>query len=154
MINADDIAAKLEDELSTSRRIQLVLLVVFSLAVSSGVGSLLLTETALPPRTQAAFAAIVAIGLAWTTFGLWALTTRRALYARQRVVATRLALLFGLAYTVGCVALFVAGVPAGGAAGLLGAAMTLVAWWLHRGARQTLDHLIARRHTLEARHEP
>lgn len=152
MISADDIAARLGDELSTSRRIQLVLLVVASLAVSSGVGSLLLTETALPPRTQAAFAGIVAIGLAWATFGVWALTTRRALYARQRVVATRLALLFGLAYTVGCVVLFVSGVPAGGAAGILGAAMTLVAWWLHRSAQQSLAHLVTRRQSLEARH--
>ena len=153
MISADDIAARLGHELSTSRRILLVLLVVTSLAVSSGVGSLLLTEAALPRRTQAAFAAIIAIGLAWAAFGAWALTTRRALYARQRVVATRLALLCGLAYTVGCVILFASGVPAGAAAGALGAAMTLVAWWLHRQATQGLAHLVARRQTLEARHE-
>ena len=152
MISADDITARLGHELSMTRRLLLVLLVVVSLGISSGVASLLVTEAALPPRTQAAFAAIVAMGLAWATFGLWALTTRRALYAKQRVVATRLALLFGLAYTGGCLVLFLSGVPAGAAAGTLGAAMTLVAWRLHRGAKQSLVHLVARRRTLEARH--
>ncbi len=153
MISADDIAATLGHELSTPRRIQLVLLVVAALAVSSGVGSLLLTEPTLPARTQAAFAAIVAIGLAWVAYGLWALSTRRALYARQRVVATQLALLCGLVYTAGCAALFLSGLPAGGAAGALGAAMTLIAWRLHRGAKRSLAQLVARRQRLEARHE-
>lgn len=46
----------------------------------------------LPARTQAAFAALIAIGLAWAAFAGWVLVRRRPLFARDRVLGARLAL--------------------------------------------------------------
>lgn len=46
----------------------------------------------LPSPTQAAFAALIAVGLAWAVFAGWALTRRRPLFARDRVLGARLAL--------------------------------------------------------------
>ncbi|MGW4890798.1 transmembrane transport protein [Kitasatospora sp. NPDC004240] len=46
----------------------------------------------LPARTRAAFAGLIAVGLAWAAFAAWALTRRRPLYARDRVLAAGLAL--------------------------------------------------------------
>ncbi|KNE82323.1 MULTISPECIES: hypothetical protein [Streptomyces] len=47
---------------------------------------------ALPLRTRAAFAGLIAIGLAWAGFAGWVLGRRRPLFARDRVLAARLAL--------------------------------------------------------------
>ncbi|HEX5214555.1 MAG TPA: hypothetical protein VFV98_03780 [Vicinamibacterales bacterium] len=152
MISADDVAARLTDELSTPRKIRLVALILLALGVSGAVGSLLLTEPGLPLRTQAAFGAIVAIGASWVGFGVWALSTRRALYARQQVVATRLALVFGLLYTIGCLVLLASGVRAAGAAAAFGGVLTMIAWWLQRRASDRLAGLLARRQALEAGH--
>ncbi|MFJ6631887.1 transmembrane transport protein [Streptomyces sp. NPDC091376] len=46
----------------------------------------------LPARTQAAFAALIALGLAWAAFAAWVLSRRRPLFARDRVLGARLAL--------------------------------------------------------------
>ncbi|MFJ6085000.1 transmembrane transport protein [Streptomyces sp. NPDC092369] len=46
----------------------------------------------LPARTRAAFAALIAVGLAWAAFAGWVLSRRRPLYARDRVLGARLAL--------------------------------------------------------------
>ncbi|KAA9377669.1 transmembrane transport protein [Microbispora cellulosiformans] len=46
----------------------------------------------LPARTQAAFAALIAIGLAWAAFAGWTLSRRRPLFARDRVLGAWLAL--------------------------------------------------------------
>ncbi|MFV0132003.1 transmembrane transport protein [Streptomyces sp. HMX87] len=46
----------------------------------------------LPPRTRAAFAGLIAIGLAWAVFAGWVLRRRRPLFARDRVLGARLAL--------------------------------------------------------------
>ncbi|MCC5034691.1 transmembrane transport protein [Streptomyces sp. WAC 00631] len=46
----------------------------------------------LPLRTRAAFAGLIAIGLAWAAFAGWVLSRRRPLFARDRVLAARLAL--------------------------------------------------------------
>ncbi|MGW1208286.1 transmembrane transport protein [Streptomyces sp. NPDC002499] len=46
----------------------------------------------LPARTQAAFAALIAVGLAWAAFAGWVLSRRRPLYARDRILGARLAL--------------------------------------------------------------
>ncbi|MBE1496378.1 hypothetical protein H4696_003478 [Amycolatopsis lexingtonensis] len=45
-----------------------------------------------PARTQAAFAALIAVGLAWAAFAGWVLSHRRPLFARDQVVGARLAL--------------------------------------------------------------
>ncbi|SNT51746.1 transmembrane transport protein [Actinacidiphila glaucinigra] len=47
---------------------------------------------ALPVRTQAVFAGLIAVGLAWAAVAAWALTRRRPLYAQDQVVGARLAL--------------------------------------------------------------
>ncbi|WP_405742457.1 transmembrane transport protein [Streptomyces sp. NBC_00028] len=47
---------------------------------------------ALPARTQAAFAGLIAIGLAWAAFAGWVLTLRRPLFARDRVLSAWIAL--------------------------------------------------------------
>ncbi|MFB8235676.1 transmembrane transport protein [Kitasatospora purpeofusca] len=46
----------------------------------------------LPVRTRIAFAGLIAVGLAWAAFAAWTLTRKRPLYARDRVLAGRLAL--------------------------------------------------------------
>ncbi|MEU2433988.1 transmembrane transport protein [Streptomyces sp. NPDC007861] len=46
----------------------------------------------LPVRTRAAFAGLIAVGLAWAAFAGWVLSRRRALFARDRVLGARLAL--------------------------------------------------------------
>ncbi|MFJ4787723.1 transmembrane transport protein [Streptomyces sp. NPDC088794] len=46
----------------------------------------------LPVRTQAAFAALIGVGLVWAAFAGWVLSRRRPLYARDRVLGARLAL--------------------------------------------------------------
>ncbi|MEU4096881.1 transmembrane transport protein [Streptomyces sp. NPDC026673] len=46
----------------------------------------------LPGRTQAAFATLIAVGLAWAGVAGWVLSRRRPLFARDRVLAARLAL--------------------------------------------------------------
>jgi hypothetical protein len=46
----------------------------------------------LPARTRAAFAGLIAIGLAWAAFSGWVLSRRRPLFARDRVLGARLAL--------------------------------------------------------------
>ncbi|MFE3645410.1 transmembrane transport protein [Streptomyces sp. NPDC059169] len=47
---------------------------------------------ALPGRTQAAFAGLITIGLAWAVFAGWVLSRRRPLFARDRVLSARIAL--------------------------------------------------------------
>ncbi|MFI9332797.1 transmembrane transport protein [Kitasatospora sp. NPDC052868] len=46
----------------------------------------------LPARTQAAFAGLIAVGLAWAAFTGWVLSRRRPLFARDQVLGARLAL--------------------------------------------------------------
>lgn len=43
-------------------------------------------------RTQAAFAGLIAIGLAWAAFAGWVLSRRRPLFAQVRALGARLAL--------------------------------------------------------------
>lgn len=50
----------------------------------------------LPVRTQAAFAALIAVELSWAAFAGWVLTMRRPLYAQDRVWGARLALVVTL----------------------------------------------------------
>ncbi|MFD5438620.1 transmembrane transport protein [Kitasatospora sp. NPDC127067] len=46
----------------------------------------------LPFRTRAAFAGLITVGLAWAAFAGWVLSRRRPLFARDRVLGARLAL--------------------------------------------------------------
>jgi hypothetical protein len=64
------------------------------------IGLLWATEpTTLPARTQAAFAAMIAIGLTWAGVAGWALA-RRPIFAIDRILATSLALGCSTVWTV------------------------------------------------------
>jgi hypothetical protein len=80
--------------MSLRRRVSLVLV---GLAGGCGAALLLLlwlTEPdPLPVRTRAAFGALAVIGASWAGYAIWALT-RMPLFAADRVIAGRLALLF------------------------------------------------------------
>lgn len=74
----------------------------------------------LPARTQAGFAGLIAVGLAWTAFSGWVLSRRRPLFARDRVLGARLALVVTTLTSVAGVAL---AAVRGTAAGALGTAV-------------------------------
>lgn len=111
--------------LSLPRRVTHVVAGLGGLAGASLIGYLWATEPdPLPARTQAAFAALIAIGLAWTVFGGWALT-RHPLFAVDRVIAGWLAVVFSTLLTAGMVVLAVS--RGGGAGALASAGLGLIA---------------------------
>ncbi|UYQ63583.1 transmembrane transport protein [Streptomyces peucetius] len=86
----------------------------------------------LPVRTRAAFAGLIAVGLAWAAFAGWILSRRKPLFARDRVLGARLALAVTVvtgaagtalaaarATTAGALATALAGVALIGAAALV-----------------------------------
>ncbi|MEV0173268.1 transmembrane transport protein [Streptomyces sp. NPDC050803] len=83
----------------------------------------------LPARTQAAFAGLIAIGLAWAVFAGWVLSRRRPLFARDRVLGARLALVVTVMSSAAGTALAaVRGTAAGAlAVALAGAALVAAA---------------------------
>ncbi|RKR90754.1 hypothetical protein BDK92_5135 [Micromonospora pisi] len=97
----EDLLKRLDAPLSLRRRVGYVTLALAGLAGSGLVGLLWATEPGLPPRTEVAFAVLVAIGLCWAAFGGWAVTRRTPLFARDRVVAGWLGLGAWLLFTVG-----------------------------------------------------
>jgi hypothetical protein len=143
-----DIAAA---ETSIGSRVVLAATLLLALAVAGGVFSVWITEPHLPARTHVAFGGLVAIAAAWVLLCTRALVTRRALFARHRVVVAWLALVFSILLVAGTITAIVTG--AAGAAGLVGAglsttlltgsAMYLVA------ARRRLARLVRRRDRLE-----
>ncbi|HET6707046.1 hypothetical protein [Amycolatopsis sp.] len=97
----EEVIARLAAPLSLRRRVGYVVLALAGLTGSGLIGLLWATEPGLPPRTQAAFAVLVAIGLAWAGFGGWAVTRRAPLFARDRVVAGWLGLAAWLLFAAG-----------------------------------------------------
>ncbi|GHJ47794.1 hypothetical protein Cs7R123_51360 [Catellatospora sp. TT07R-123] len=91
-MNAEEMLARLERPLSPWRRVATAAAAIGGCAGAAAIGVLWATEPDLPVRTQVAFAALVAVGLAWAGYGVWALTRRTPLFARDRVVAGWLAL--------------------------------------------------------------
>lgn len=142
--------ALLERELAPAARYAHVALFLLAAAAGVALASLWLTEPALPARTQAAFAVLLAIDVGWCGYAQWALRHRRVLYARHRLVATRLAMAFCAVYSVGAFALAVlAGVAAGWPAGLLGLGLTAAAAAMHARAGRYYAGLQRRREELE-----
>nr|BFE57390.1 hypothetical protein GCM10020063_019160 [Dactylosporangium thailandense] len=92
----DDMLARLSGRLSLRRRLAVVAVLLAGAAMSLLTGLLWATEPALPARTQAAFGAMIAVGLAWVAYAVWVLMRRLPLFALDRVVAAWL----GLAATV------------------------------------------------------
>ena len=108
VLSAADIQRMVAAEIGLPPRLGYTLLLLASLAGAGAIGSLLVTEPALPARTRIAFALIIAIGLSWAVFATWVLARRRVMLAQHRLVAARMA--------VGFTALLTLGGPIAGAA--------------------------------------
>lgn len=104
-LSIEDMQKQMARELSLGSRLGHTALLVVSATVSALTASLWLTEPPLPLRTRIAFAAIVAIGLAWSGFAWWVLANRRVMLANQRVIASRMALAFTALFLIGAIVL-------------------------------------------------
>lgn len=139
-----------EAELSLWPRIAHGALLTVALAMTVVVAALWLTEPDLPLRTRTALAVLAGIGAIWTGYAAWVLTQRRVLFARQRVVAGGLALVFTSLFTVGAFAMGIAAdAPAGFAAGGLGLGLVAVSALLLARDRRRLSALLERKRALE-----
>jgi hypothetical protein len=139
-----------DTELSVPSRLGHVALLLAALGMTVVVVSLWLTEPALPLRTQVAFGVMTAIGLSWSAFAIWVLTSRRVLFARQRIVAGRMAVTFAAVFTTGALAIAAStGAAAALAAAGTGVVMIVVAIVILRAAHRAAARLMARRDALE-----
>ena len=139
-----------QGETSVKARLGYVALLLVSSAMTVGLSSLWLTETGLPMRAQVAFGGMVLIGLSWAAFSTWALTTRRVLLARDRVIAGRMSVAFTALFLAGAIAAIVMnGQAAAFGAAATGAVMFAVALRVLSGARRRFAELSARRAELE-----
>ena len=123
---------------------------IAALAMAVVVGSLWLTEPALPLRTHLAFGAMSAIGLSWLALASWTLATRRILFARDRVIAGRMAVTFTSVFAIGALAAVIA-TGSGAAVGALatGLVMLAAAVGVLRSAHRRFAALSKRRAELE-----
>ena len=146
----DDLRRITRLELSPSSRLGYVALLLGAAAMTVLVVALLLTEPALPARTSLAFGVMAAIGLCWTGFAAWVLTSRRILLGRESVVAGRFAVAFTTVFAVGALTIGVstgmAGAFGAAAGGLVMLAIALGVWIR---ARRRFAALSSRRDELE-----
>jgi hypothetical protein len=145
-----DVRKLLDKELSRPSRIGYVTLLVASLIMTVVIASLWLTEPVLPARARVAFALMTVIGLSWTAFAGWVLTTRRVLLGRDSVVAGRMAVTFTTTFVIG--ALTVGYLGAGSApfaAATMGLGLLAGAIALLVRAHRRVARLTARRDALE-----
>lgn len=153
-MSADDVLRAIDAELSPRARLAAAAVLVAAAVVVAIVAALLLTEPALPGRTQAGFGLIVAAGLAWCVHSARALLRRRAPYARHRLAAATLAMSVTGLFVLAALALAWFE-PARAGVGLLAACFMLpllaLAGWLHWRARRELRALVARRDALAGR---
>jgi hypothetical protein len=146
----EDIRRLAQGELSVKARIGYVALLLVAAAMTAVVLSLWLTEPALPERTQAAFGVMSLIGCAWVGFALWALSTRRPLFARDAVVAGTMAVVFTSVFVAGAVgAVIVSGAAAAFGALATGVVMLGLAVWRLVSAQRRFARLAVRRAELE-----
>jgi hypothetical protein len=136
-------------ELSLKSRLGYVVLLLVASGMTVVILSLWLTEGDLPRRTQLAFGVMSLIGVSWTVFSVWALAARRPLFARDRVIAGSMAVIFTSLFLVGAMA---AVILANNAASyvVLGTAVAMlaIAVWILLGARRRFADLLARREML------
>jgi hypothetical protein len=138
-----------DTQLSIGARLGYVALLLVGLASAGAIGSLWLTEPALPLRTQIAFASMVAIGLAWATFAVRVLTSRQTLLARHRVIAARMSVAFTSAYLIGMLILaYARDSAAAWAAAVVGATMLAVALTALIHSQRKWTELMQRRENL------
>lgn len=93
------------DALSPLARYGHVTLLLAASVMSVLIGALLATEQGLPGRTQAAFSVLLAMGLGWVIYAVWALRQRHPLLGRHRVIAGRMAVGFTGIFFAGCTVL-------------------------------------------------
>ena len=137
-------------ELSIKARLGYVALLLASTAMTTVIVSLWLTESHLPLRAGLAFGAMTLIGVSWAALSLWALTTRRILLARDRVIAGRMAVTFSAVFVAGAAAAtWIAGSVASFGALATGTLMLGVAVRVLSGARRRFAALAERRAELE-----
>jgi hypothetical protein len=145
-----DLRRLLDKELSRPSRIGYVTLLVASLTMTVVVTSLWLTEPVLPTRARVAFALMTVIGLSWTAFAGWVLTTRRVLLGRDGVVAGRMATTFTITFVVGALTVgYLGGGTAPYAAATMGLGLLAGAITLLVRAQRRVARLTARRDALE-----
>lgn len=136
-------------ELSLQARMGYVALLLVSTAMTVIVVSLWSTEPLLPVRTQAAFGAMSVIGIAWMVLSLWALSSRRVLYARDRVIAGGMAVVFTAMFVAGALAaVVIANNPAAYGAAAIGVLMLSLALRAWTSARRRFAQLSAQRDAL------
>jgi hypothetical protein len=144
------IRALAHGQLSLKARIGYVALLLAATAMSVVVAALWMTEPALPARTQAAFGVMTVIGVSWVALAAWVLSARRPLYARDRVIAGRMAVAFTTVFAFGgLIALLNGGGEASVAAFSTGLVMLAMSFAALRAARQRFGALSARRAELE-----
>jgi hypothetical protein len=115
-----------------------------------GLLSLWVTEAWLPLRTHLAFGAMSLIGISWVALSIWALTTRRVLLARDRVIAGRMSVVFTALFMAGAIiAVLMTGKAAAFGAAATGAVMFAIALRVLAGARLRYEELSVRRADLE-----
>lgn len=137
-------------ELSLRARLGYVALLLVAVSMTVVIASLWITEAALPPRTQWAFGVMTLIGVCWSSLAAWALGSRRPLYARDRVIAGRMAVTFTSVFVAACVAAVnLAANPAALAALGAGVVMLVLAVGMLAEARRKFAALAERRRKLE-----
>ncbi|WP_433164689.1 hypothetical protein [Kribbella sp. CA-247076] len=132
MISAEETIAGLQDALSLRRRVRSLVQLSGAAAVVALIAALWLTEDDLPARTQAGFAAIIAIGLLTIGQATRALRRRGSLFAKDRVIAGWIAAAFAV--------LLAAGLALAGR-GLLGLPIALAAFGFLLFTRQARKRL-------------
>lgn len=150
--SADELRRRLAAEITLPSRVGYTALLLAGLAVAAVAGSLLATEPGLPARTQAAFAIITGVGLAWAVFAGWVLARRRVLFVSHRVIAGRMAVTFSGLFTAGALGVWLAGSrqPAGAlAAAAVGGAMLATAVVVLLHARRRMRGIAARKREIE-----
>jgi hypothetical protein len=148
----DDTLARVQHlaaaELSLPSRLGYVGLLLAALTMTCIVSALWVTEPALPRRAQIAFAVMIVIGVSWVVFAVWVLTQRRVLFARDTIVAGRMAVTFTAVFVIGALAV-ARGRPAAYLAAMLGMVMLGAAVAMLTRAHRKFARLTQRREALE-----
>ncbi|MGB0514103.1 MAG: hypothetical protein ACPGJE_04585 [Wenzhouxiangellaceae bacterium] len=151
--NPSDVHAMLHEltdrSLSPVARYGHVVLLLAAAGMAALILALLLTEPALPARTQLAFGALLLIAGGWIAYAGWVLSNRRPMFQRHRVVAGWMAIAFSGGFAlISALAGMFTGATAAWAASAFGSLMLAVAVLLLRRARKRAFELEARRAAL------
>jgi hypothetical protein len=150
--SAESTRLRLAGGLALPSRVRYTALLLAAVAMAGITGTLAATEVGLPFRTRSTLVLLSVIGAAWAVLAVWVLARREVLYARHRVVAGWMAVVFSALLTAGCVALgwldrensmWLTATGVGGT-------MLLLAVLLLQRARKALRALVQRRDALEA----